>query len=66
MVAGEIPGPVVVATLATLLLDTLGRAESGHLATDRLRTDLRALNARAEAEVGDDASAERLCLVDSA
>lgn len=46
-----VPGPVVVATLATLLLNTLEQPDVDHLAGARLRTDLRALNARAEAEI---------------
>jgi len=46
-----VPGPVVVATLATLLLNTLEQHDAEHLAGRRLRTDLRALNTRAEAEI---------------
>jgi hypothetical protein len=53
-----------VAALTTLLISALEDEEAMHLGNNRLRTDLQALQARAEAQL--EAVSRRLRLVDDA
>jgi hypothetical protein len=61
-VPDQIPSRIRIAALVSLLTDALDEEETRHLASDRLRADLRALSARVEAELEQQAGRRRLRL----
>lgn len=64
--ADQAPPLILLAALSQLLLQEIERSDERHLASDGLKSDLRAFNARVETELDATAHRRRLRLANEA